>query len=157
MVISVASYKGGVGKTTTAIHLAAYFQTLEPTLLLDGDLNRSALRWAEPGKLPFQVVDHRQAAMHIHRYRHVVVDTQARPDTPEERSLLKGMVRNAHLTSGSIRIDLEPGDVCVFDTWGIHRARYRRDRIRRTLDLLFGFGPRKRVEYGALLALATRR
>jgi len=87
MVISVASYKGGVGKTTTAIHLAAYFQSLEPTLLLDGDLNRSALRWAEPGKLPFQVVDHRQAAMHIHRYRHVVVDTQARPDTRDMKVL----------------------------------------------------------------------
>ena len=87
MVISVASYKGGVGKTTTAIHLAAYFQALEPTLLLDGDLNRSALRWAEPGKLPFQVVDHRQAAMHIHRYRHVVVDTQARPDTRDMKVL----------------------------------------------------------------------
>ena len=87
MVISVASYKGGVGKTTTSIHLAAYFQALEPTLLLDGDLNRSALRWAEPGKLPFQVVDHRQAAMHIHRYRHVVVDTQARPDTRDMKVL----------------------------------------------------------------------
>lgn len=87
MVISVASYKGGVGKTTTAIHLAAYFQALAPTLLLDGDLNRSALRWAEPGKLPFQVVDHRQAAMHIHRYQHVVVDTQARPDTRDMKVL----------------------------------------------------------------------
>jgi Phytanoyl-CoA dioxygenase (PhyH) len=86
-----------------------------------------------------------------------VPGSHVRPDTPEERSLLNGMARNAPLTSGSIRIDLEPGDVCVFDTWGIHRARYRRDRLRRTLDLLFGFGPRKRVEYGTLLALATRR
>jgi hypothetical protein len=86
-----------------------------------------------------------------------VPGSHVRPDTPEERSLLKGRVRNAPLASGSIRIDLEPGDVCVFDTWGIHRARYRHDRIRRTLDLLFGFGPRKRIEYGALLALATRR
>jgi hypothetical protein len=85
-----------------------------------------------------------------------VPGSHMRPDTPEERSLLKGMVRNAPLTSGSTRIDLEPGDVCVFDTWGIHRARYRRDRIRRTLDLLFGFGPPKRVEYAALLALAKR-
>ncbi len=87
MVISVASYKGGVGKTTTAIHLAAYFQTLAPTLLLDGDLNRSSLRWAEPGKLAFQVVDYRQAAMHIQRYQHVVVDTQARPDEQDMKVL----------------------------------------------------------------------
>ena len=87
MVISVASYKGGVGKTTTAIHLAAYFQTLAPTLLLDGDLNRSSLRWAEPGKLPFQVVDYRQAAMHIQRFQHVIVDTQARPDEQDMKVL----------------------------------------------------------------------
>jgi chromosome partitioning protein len=87
MVISVASYKGGVGKTTTAIHLAAYFQSLGPTLLLDGDLNRSSLRWAEPGKLPFTVVDHRQAAMYINRFQHVVVDTQARPDEADMKVL----------------------------------------------------------------------
>ena len=87
MVISIASYKGGVGKTTTAIHLAAYFQSLGPTLLLDGDLNRSSLRWAEPGKLPFKIVDHRQAAMHINRYEHVVVDTQARPDEQDMKVL----------------------------------------------------------------------
>lgn len=87
MVISVASYKGGVGKTTTSIHLAAYFQQLGPTLLLDGDLNRSSLRWAEPGKLPFKVVDHRQAAMHISRYEHIIVDTQARPDEQDMKVL----------------------------------------------------------------------
>ncbi len=87
MVISVASYKGGVGKTTTAIHLAAYFQTRGNTLLLDGDLNRSSLRWAELGKLSFKVVDHRQAAMHINRYEHVIVDTQARPDEQDMKVL----------------------------------------------------------------------
>jgi hypothetical protein len=86
-----------------------------------------------------------------------VPGSHLRLDTPDERSLLKGRGRNAPLAAGSTRIELEPGDVCVFDTWGIHRARYRCDRIRRTLDLLFGFGPRKRVEYGALLTLATRR
>ena len=87
MIITVASHKGGVGKTTTAVHLAAYFQSRGPTLLLDGDLNRSALRWAEPGKLTFKVVDHRQAAMHISRYEHVIVDTQARPDEQDMKVL----------------------------------------------------------------------
>ena len=37
MIIGVGNAKGGVGKTTDAIHLAAYLQTLAPTLLVDGD------------------------------------------------------------------------------------------------------------------------
>jgi hypothetical protein len=86
-----------------------------------------------------------------------VLGSHARPDTPEERRVLKGAVRNTPLSSGPVRIELHPGDACVFNTWGIHRARYRHDRIRRTLDLLFGFGPRKPVSFGALLRLAMPR
>jgi Mrp family chromosome partitioning ATPase len=36
MFVTVASYKGGAGKTTTAVHLAAYLQRLAPTLLIEG-------------------------------------------------------------------------------------------------------------------------
>ena len=43
MIIGVGNAKGGVGKTTDAIHLAAYLQTLAPTLLVDGDHVRAAL------------------------------------------------------------------------------------------------------------------
>ncbi|MEG4585371.1 AAA family ATPase [Microcoleus sp. MOSTC5] len=41
--MTVASFKGGVEKTTTALHLAAYLQSKAPALLVDSDLNRSAL------------------------------------------------------------------------------------------------------------------
>jgi ectoine hydroxylase-related dioxygenase (phytanoyl-CoA dioxygenase family) len=79
-----------------------------------------------------------------------VPGSHARADTPAERRVLKGAVRNGPLASRSIQIELEPGDVCVFNTWGIHRARYRRERIRRTLDLLFGFGARPRAGFAVV-------
>ena len=60
MIITVASFKGGVGKSTTAFYLAAHFQKLAPTLLVDGDVNRSALEWANRGQVAFQVVDEKQ-------------------------------------------------------------------------------------------------
>jgi len=37
MFTTVANDKGGVTKTTTAVHIAAYFQTLGVTRLIDKD------------------------------------------------------------------------------------------------------------------------
>lgn len=79
MIITIASFKGGVGKTTTAIHLAAYLQTQANTLLIDADPNRSATGWANRGYLPFDVVDEWQTTRSDRHYSHVVIDTQARP------------------------------------------------------------------------------
>ena len=90
MIITIASFKGGVGKSTTALHLAAYFQTKEPTLLVDGDLNRSALQWASAGNLPFKVVDEKAAVKHAKNYNHIIVDTPARPDPTELKTLAEG-------------------------------------------------------------------
>src|SRR6188472_1863564 len=90
MVVTVASFKGGVGKSTTAIHLAAYLQALAPALLVDGDPNRSVTEWARAGKLPFKVVDERQAALHAKEFEHIVIDTKARPDEEDLRALALG-------------------------------------------------------------------
>lgn len=87
MIITVASFKGGVGKTTTAIHLAAFLQGQAETLLVDADPNRSALGWASRGELPFQVMDEWTAGQNINPHGNVVIDTQARP-TPEDLSAL---------------------------------------------------------------------
>lgn len=90
MIVTVASFKGGVGKTTTAVHLAAYLQKRGKTLLVDGDPNRSCVAWAKKGLLPFQVVDERQAVKAVRGFEHVVIDTQARPSDEDLQTLIAG-------------------------------------------------------------------
>lgn len=90
MFVTVASYKGGVGKTTTAVHLAAYLQGFGPTLLIDGDPNRSATKWAERGAMPFEIADEKEGAYKAGRFRHVVIDTEARPGSADFETLAKG-------------------------------------------------------------------
>jgi chromosome partitioning protein len=90
MIITVASFKGGVGKTTTALHLASYLQKKSPTLLIDGDPNRSASGWTKRGELPFKVIDERQAARFARDYDHIVIDTQARPEEEDLKALADG-------------------------------------------------------------------
>lgn len=46
MIYAVVYTKGGVGKTTTAVHLAAYLAKRNRVLLIDGDVQASAAVWA---------------------------------------------------------------------------------------------------------------
>ena len=90
MILTVASFKGGQGKSTTAMHLAEYFSRKAPALLVDGDPNRSATQWAGRGTLPFRVAGEGQAAMLAAKHRHIVIDTKARPDAEDLRELAAG-------------------------------------------------------------------
>jgi chromosome partitioning protein len=93
VILTVASFKGGVGKSTTAVHLAAYFAAKGSAVLVDGDPNRSASCWARKGNLPFRVVDEHQAALVAREHEHLVFDTKARPE-PED---LKALALGCHL------------------------------------------------------------
>lgn len=90
MYITIAGFKGGVGKTTTAVHLACYFSRLGKALLVDGDPNRSATGWGNRGSLPFKIVDLVAASRYSRNFEHVIIDTQARPDRSELEALADG-------------------------------------------------------------------
>lgn len=94
MIITVASAKGGCGKTTTAVHLAAYFQKIAPTLLLDGDETRNATEWSRQGDgFPFKVADQNEAAMLAGKFTHTIIDTGQKPSDAD----LDALSRCCHL------------------------------------------------------------
>lgn len=122
MIVTVASNKGGVGKTTTAIHLAAYLQQFAPTLLVDNDPNRSSTGWASrsDGGLPFRVVDVNQSVKVARDYEHIVFDTKARPDRDELKTLAEGCdLMVIPTTPDAMSIEALMGTVDTLRTLGV--------------------------------------
>jgi chromosome partitioning protein len=89
MIVSIVSFKGGVGKTTTAVHISEVLNRKAPTLLVDGDPNQSALAWQERGKLSFQVISENELTKHAGKFKHIILDTPARPTTEELKTISK--------------------------------------------------------------------
>jgi len=88
VIVTVSAYKGGVGKTTTALHIAGVLGLEKPTLLVDRDRIPSAFRWyRKSASWPFQVVPESNADPDtVRRYRrdgHVVFDNPAGPTRAE--------------------------------------------------------------------------
>jgi len=91
-IITLSSYKGGVGKTTSSVCLASLFSQHGQTLLIDSDPNRSASTWARSGKLPFKVCSENTATklMGQNKFDFVIIDTPARPIESELQELAEG-------------------------------------------------------------------
>lgn len=143
MRLAVVNTKGGVGKTTTAIYLAAGLRETGRTLLIDADRQQSATRWSEtedwPTDLP--VVARASADLHKHLpslaagFEHVIVDTP-----PGDLAI----IRSAVMAVDMVIVPVAPTGLDV-------------DRMRPTWDLLTEIEPVHPVLVGVLLTKVRAR
>ena len=117
MIIALLNQKGGVGKTTLALHLAGYWaRQAKRVILVDADPQGSALDWSEQRAkegLPrlFGVIGlardtlHREAPELARDARHLIIDGPPR---------IAGLMRSALLAADVVLIPAQPSP---FDGW----------------------------------------
>jgi chromosome partitioning protein len=113
MIIAILNQKGGVGKTTLAVHLAAALsQKKQNVLLVDADSQASALQWSDNRKTSqFPVIGlakktlHRELPELASNYTHVVIDGPPR---------VNEVARSAILASDLVLIPVQPSP---YDVW----------------------------------------
>ena len=113
MIISLLNQKGGVGKTTLAIHLAATLAQTGRVLLVDADPQGSALDWSASRQsdplfpvigLPKPII-HKELPALAQDYAHIVIDGPPR---------VYEVARSAILASDLILVPVQPSP---YDVW----------------------------------------
>lgn len=135
MKLALVNTKGGVGKTTTAMHVAAGLSAHGRVLLIDCDPQQSALTWSQGVELPFPVISlpvndvHKRVPALAGGFDHVVIDTP-----PGQIPIIKSAV----LAAEAVLVPISPTSVDV-------------DRLRPTFELLAEIEPVHEVGVGVLL------
>lgn len=115
MIIAILNQKGGVGKTTLAIHVAATLAQQNRVLLVDADQQGSALDWSAARKqdplfpvvgLPKPVI-HKELSVMAQDYAYVVIDGPPR---------VYEVARSAIIASDLVIIPVQPSP---YDVWAV--------------------------------------
>jgi chromosome partitioning protein len=90
-VISLTSFKGGVGKSTLAINLAGALALNASTVLVDEDPLQSCYQWAtQDGRLPMPVLlPHEVQTAEFPASKYLLVDTEGRPKLEDLSELIR--------------------------------------------------------------------
>jgi chromosome partitioning protein len=139
MRLAITNLKGGTGKTTTAVHLAAGFGRRARTLLIDADPQGSATEWAMliGDECPFDLRTDGEPDLHrriqdlARGYEHVIIDTP-----PGYESI----VQSAILCATDILIPLSPSLMDI-------------NRLRPTIELIAAV---ERLNQPSIRVLLTR-
>jgi chromosome partitioning protein len=134
VVVTVAQLKGGVGKTTLAVALAAELARRSGSCaLIDADPQRSATQWALPGRLPCPVyempLDDKSVEDWVRQTRNVAAEYVVVDSAPNAKTVI-APIAISHLTvlpctpSG---LDLE-GMARTLDFFGTVRSRWPEKR-----------------------------